>query len=222
MSGSSTSMTVISPTDHSTVADGGFALWLIVPVKPFGEGKSRLATALSPALRAQFSQRWLTHVLTTATKWRAEGWVHLAGIAVVSRDPVVLTLASQMGALPIIEKGDDLNSALTQANRVVQKEGAEGVLMLPSDLPLLTIEDLNALYDLALEGDGVIIAPSHDGGTNALLLRPPNAIACAFGDDSFARHCAMAASVGVPCRVYSSSTLALDIDRPEDLLLANG
>jgi 2-phospho-L-lactate/phosphoenolpyruvate guanylyltransferase len=220
----------ISPSIAPTIAsatEANFALWLIVPVKPFREAKSRLASALSPALRAELSQRWLTHVLTTAAQWgarqrdAAQG-ACLAGIAVISRDPIALTVADALGALPILEDGDDLNSALAQACQVVLEEGAEGVLMLPSDLPLLTIEDLDALYALALEGNSVIIAPSHDGGTNALLLRPPHAIGFAFGEDSFARHCTMAAAAGLPCHVYESATLALDVDHPEDLALAEG
>jgi 2-phospho-L-lactate guanylyltransferase len=81
---------------------------------------------------------------------------------------------------------------------------------------------LDALYELARAGEGVIIAPSHDGGTNALLLRPPHAIGFAFGEGSFARHCAMAAAAGLPCHVYESATLALDVDHPEDLALAQG
>ena len=194
-----------------------YALWLIVPVKPFGEGKSRLASVLSTDLRAEFSQRWLTHVLKIATTWG-----HFAGMAVVSRDATVLEMASTFGALPVVEVGDDLNEALRQACIRVRAAGAEGVLMLPSDLPLLTLEDLDALHKLAAQGNSVIIAPSHDGGTNALLLRPPDAIAYAFGVGSFARHLALAEAASLPSYVYQSPTLALDIDRPEDLLLANG
>lgn len=202
---------------NSSRTGANFSLWLIVPVKPFGEGKSRLATVLSPALRAEFSRRWLTHVLTTATQW-----AKLAGLVVISHDATVLALASVLGAHPVVEEGDDLNSALMQARQVALDAGAEGVLALPSDLPLLTLEDLDELHDLALEGNGVIIAPSHDGGTNALLLRPSQAIDYAFGEQSFACHIALAAAAGLPCRIYNSSTLALDIDHPEDLLVLNG
>jgi 2-phospho-L-lactate guanylyltransferase len=193
-----------------------FALWLIVPVKPFGEGKSRLAALLSSDLRAELSQRWLTHVLTTAVAWG-----RFAGMAVVSRDAAVLAVASELGALPVAESGDDLNAALAQAREVVIAAGAQAVLALPSDLPLLTGADLDSLHALALTGDSIVIAPSRDGGTNALLMRPPQAIAYAFGLASADRHRALATEAGVPCRLYHSPTLALDIDRPEDLLLVN-
>jgi 2-phospho-L-lactate guanylyltransferase len=198
----------------SLTSSAPFTLWLIIPVKPFGEGKSRLAGAISPTMRAELSRRWLTHVLTTATTWG-----HFAGMAVISRDPTVLTLAAAQGAQPIVETGGDLNSALLQARAAAQEAGAEGVLMLPSDLPLLTATDLDELYTRALPGESVIIAPSHDGGTNALLLRPPQAIVPAFGEESFARHVALAEAAGLPCHIYHSPTLALDIDHPEDLLL---
>jgi 2-phospho-L-lactate guanylyltransferase len=194
--------------------NAALALWLIVPAKPFGEGKSRLASVLSEEMRATLSQRWLTHLLDIANTWG-----NFMGIAVISRDAAVLALAQTMGALPIHEASEGLNVALTQASRVAVEAGAQAVLALPADLPLLTLADLDELYALAEDEDGVIIAPSHDGGTNALLLRPPHAIPYGFGEGSFARHLALAAASGLPSHVYQSATLALDVDRPEDLLL---
>lgn len=209
--------------DLSPANDALFALWLVVPAKPFDEGKSRLAATLSGAERASLSRRWLTHVLSIA-----QTWGRFANIAVISRDTEVLALASALGALPIPEtnaaetnaSGDELNQALRQGCRVAQQGGAEGVLVLPADLPLLTHTDLDELYELALEGDSMIIAPSRDGGTNALLLRPPHAIDYAFGEQSFARHLSLATAARLPVHVYTSATLALDIDRPEDLRMA--
>ena len=189
-------------------------LWLVVPVKPFDEGKSRLADALPGDVRAAHSRRWLTHVLTTARLWG-----RFTAILVVSRDPAVRTLAAELGALPVVEVGEGLNPALHQAQSRAAAAGAGAVLALPSDLPLLSEEDLAELYDLALEGPGVVVAPAHDAGTNALLLRPPGAIPYAFGENSFAAHVRLAAAAGLPCRIYHSATLALDIDRPEDLLV---
>lgn len=204
------------PSPPVNLSRASFALWLIVPVKPFGEGKSRLASIVSPGLRAELSQSWLTHVLTIA-----KDWGRFAGLAVISRDATVLALAKALGALPIVEEGADLNAALTQANATVLAAGAEAVLALPSDLPLLSASDLEGLYALAHTEHGMVIAPSHDGGTNALLLRPPQAIPYAFGEASFTRHLALAATAELPHQVYRSPSLALDIDHPEDLLLAN-
>lgn len=189
------------------------SLWLIIPIKPLGEGKSRLATTLTPDLRAELSQQWLTHVLQVAMQWG-----YFAGIAVISRDSRLLSWVAALGAYPVEERGDDLNAAVEQARAEAIRRGAKAVLMLPSDLPLLTNADLDNLYHLALSGDGVILAPSQDGGTNALLLRPPHAIPYAFGEGSFTRHIELATAAGLPHAVYNSETLALDIDHPEDLL----
>ncbi len=189
-------------------------IWLVVPVKPLDEAKSRLAAVLSEEGRAALSHRWLLGVLATA---QAAGC--LAGLAVISRDPGVLAAAAQQGAVPIRETGDDLNAALEQARQHPCVADAGALLVLPSDLPLLTVDDLQALAALAELGEGVVIAPSHDGGTNALLLRPPHAIPYAFGEASYARHCALAAAAGLPCRTYRSETLAWDMDYPEDLLM---
>jgi 2-phospho-L-lactate guanylyltransferase len=64
-----------------------------------------------------------------------------------------------------------------------------------------------------------VIAPSRDGGTSALLLRPPDAIDFAFGEESFRRHCTLAQARGVQCQVYESPTLAFDVDVPRDLAI---
>jgi len=190
-------------------------LWLIIPVKPLGEGKSRLQAALSVASRAELSRSWLAHLLATATAWGG-----CAGVVVVSRDATVLAQAADAGAQSLMEQGDTLNAALEQARRWTIEAGADVVLVLPADLPLLTVMDLAQLTTVAPDA-GMVIAPSHDRGTNAILLRPPDAIPYAFGEDSFARHLALAAAAGVTVRVVHSATLALDIDRPEDLLLVN-
>lgn len=199
-----------------TPRPAALAIWLVVPVKPLDEGKSRLAATLSLDGRAALTRRWLLGVLQTA---QASGC--FAGQAVISRDAEVLALAAAQGAVPIHETGDDLNAALEQARRYEAIAAADALLVLPSDLPLLTVDDLRGLCSRAALGDGVVIAPSHDGGTNALLLRPPQAIAYAFGAASYARHCAQAAAAGLPCYTYRSETLAWDVDYPEDLLITD-
>lgn len=189
------------------------ALWIVIPVKPLDEGKSRLAGVLDATERAGLTRRCLLHVLATVAAWGKA-----AGVLVVSRDRAVLELARAHAAQPVPERGDALNPALEQARTAAPAAEGDALLVLPSDLPLLTSDDLDELYDLMLEGPGVVIAPSHDGGTNALLLRPAQVLSFAFGPASFARHTALAHAAGLPTRVYHSATLALDIDHPEDLL----
>ncbi len=197
-------------------------LWLLVPVKPFGEGKSRLAERLSSEARQTLSQAMLAHVLRTGQSTNL-----FAGVLVVSRDPRALAQAEQAGVHTLLETGHALNVALTQASQQAVAAGAEAVLVLPADLPLLTREDVQQLYTLGAVQVGVVMTPSPDGGTNALLLHPPSLIEFAFGPDSFELHRQQAQAANLSVQIFESPTLALDIDWPEDLnslqsLLATG
>lgn len=196
-------------------------LWLILPVKPLHQSKSRLAPLLSAEERAQFSRRFLTQTLTAVFAVDI-----LAGVLVVSRDPVVRAIAKATGAHVLTEPkaGDGadadalLNQALHQARSAAVAWGADAVLVVPTDLPLLTADELRSLCQLGSQLDsGVIIAPSQDDGTNALLLRPPHAIDFAYGPRSFHQHIARAQAVHLPVHVVRSPALALDLDTPQDI-----
>jgi 2-phospho-L-lactate guanylyltransferase len=76
--------------------------------------------------------------------------------------------------------------ALHRATMVAQMYSAQGVLILPSDLPLLSKEDVTRIIDLSLEPPVVVIAPDRrNEGTNALLIRPTGLISYQFGDIHF-------------------------------------
>jgi 2-phospho-L-lactate guanylyltransferase len=87
------------------------------------------------------------------------------------------------------------------------------------DVAGATAGDVETLLEAlqALGGRGVILAPSRDGGTNALLRAPVHAIPTAFGPQSAAAHRSLAERAGVPCRVLDLPSLALDVDSPDDL-----
>jgi 2-phospho-L-lactate/phosphoenolpyruvate guanylyltransferase len=212
--------------------------WLLIPVKPFVEGKSRLSPVLDAGERAALSRQLLENVLMLA-----QASALFAEILVVSRDESALMAAEQMGARGLREPQPEgiqagaqlavvdtnsraLESSLNQALNVARYKaidaGAAAVLVLPADLPVVTREDLHALLEPARAASTVLsrvvtLAPSHDGGTNALLLRPPDAIPFAFGPQSFARHRALAEAAGCAVSVVCTPSLAYDLDLPEDL-----
>ena len=87
--------------------------------------------------------------------------------------------------------------------------------MLTADLPLARPEDLAAILAAAPPARSAVLVPSHDGtGTNAMLLRPPRAIAPRLGPDSLARHLALAARRGARVARLERPRIALDIDTP--------
>jgi 2-phospho-L-lactate/phosphoenolpyruvate guanylyltransferase len=115
------------------------------------------------------------------------------------------------------EEKQSLNEALEQGRRRALVCNAEAILILPADLPLLTTGDITHLYTLGKAHPGMVIAPSHDGGTNAMLLHPPQTLSFAFGEQSFARHCTLAKAAGLSYRIFQSPSLAFDLDWPKDL-----
>jgi 2-phospho-L-lactate guanylyltransferase len=64
-----------------------------------------------------------------------------------------------------------------------------------------------------------IVPDRHGRGTNALLLSPPDVIEFCFGGDSKDAHVEAARSAGARVELLDGP-LAVDIDTPEDLLLA--
>jgi 2-phospho-L-lactate guanylyltransferase len=188
--------------------------WAIVPVKPLRRAKSRLSGVLSDEDRAALSRHMLQKTLAVLNEVP-----EIERTLVVSRDSQALALARKAGARTLMEHGaPDLNQALVRATMVAMEYGAAGILVLPADLPLLTIEDVHVLLQAAEDPPVVVLVPDrHEMGTNALLVRPSGLLAYDFGPGSFHRHQDQAQALGARIEIRKISTLALDLDLPEDL-----
>lgn len=213
-------------------------LYIVVPVKPLVEAKSRLAAVLAAAERQTLAERLLRNVLQVVQA--AQDQLGAVGV-VVSRDAAALALAAAYGLTPLPEAASGelydprpadtdqqlaisdhrLNAALEQATVYAQAQGATAVLVLPADLPLLTLDDVVQLWRFGGQlyaAQAAVIAPDGpEQGTNALLVRPPAALRYEFGPDSFSRHCRQAAARGLAWHVLRSARLRLDVDLPADL-----
>jgi 2-phospho-L-lactate guanylyltransferase len=168
----------------------------VVPMKSMDLAKSRLATVLDAAGRHALARQMLDHVLGTL---REAG---LSSIRVASGD-----------------SGDgDLNRDVTAAARLVQAEGATNLLLVMADLPYLSAADIAALIE-AGHDHPVVIAEAKDGGTNALLLRPPTVLDFTFATHrpSARLHAEHARKAGIEPVFVRRPGLARDIDTPADL-----
>jgi 2-phospho-L-lactate guanylyltransferase len=189
------------------------ALWAIIPVKPFAAGKSRLAGALDAPAREALN-RWLfEHVFGTAA-----AALGAPRVAVVSTDQTLLARVRTQGAHAVREATEgDLNAALADAGRHAVVRGADAILVLPADLPLIAPDDIAALAAAAGGGPACVIAPDRrERGTNALLLAPPDPGFYRFGTMSFAAHIEAARDRGIAVRVVRRPGLAFDLDTPDD------
>lgn len=186
---------------------------ILVPVKNLENAKQRLSSVLDAAARTAFARAMLEDVLTTLGEWRER-----PPVAVVTRDPFALALASRFN-FEILDDPDDCGEtqAIERASRLCAARGIAATLVLPGDIPLLRAREVEAVL-AAAPPQGAVLVPSYDGrGTNAVLLRPAGLFPLTFGGDSFERHRARARQSGKPCVVRRLPGIALDIDTPEDL-----
>lgn len=192
------------------------SLWAIIPVKPLRRGKTRLAGVLSEDEREILNLSLLGHTLMILRQVP-----EIQQILVVSSDTAVLALAREQGARTVMEDGHPgLNTALHRATMVAQVYAAQGVLILPSDLPLLTKQDVEEIIQTPEPSPLVVIAPDRrNEGTNALFVKPTGLIDYQFGDNSFSKHVSQAKKFHINLRIINSPTLGLDLDFPEDLEL---
>jgi 2-phospho-L-lactate guanylyltransferase (CobY/MobA/RfbA family) len=96
--------------------------------------------------------------------------------------------------------------------------GADDVLLVVlGDVAGAEASELQTLID-ACDRPGIALAPSSDGGTSALVRRPPDVIPARFGRNSAAAHRAAAADANVPCLELALPSLTIDIDDIADVL----
>ncbi len=186
----------------------------IVPARDFRTGKSRLAPALDEDARAELSRWMLTRVLNALKKVR-----RVDGIAVLSDGAEALSLAESLGAEKIICPARDMNADLELGREWALQQDARWLLVVHGDLPALEPSEVEAMLGRAGDSsDGcAVVAPSMDGGTNGILIGPPNSLPFAFGDGSFRRHMESAESRGLRALRFESPGFRLDIDTISDL-----
>jgi 2-phospho-L-lactate guanylyltransferase len=97
-------------------------------------------------------------------------------------------------------------------------DGADCVVLLPGDCPLLDPKELDRLLTGIPSSFVSVVPDRHGAGTNALVLSPPGAIRPAFGEGSCARHVAAAREAGIPFAVEELPSLSLDLDTPADIV----
>jgi len=186
----------------------------LLPSKPLAIAKSRLAPHLSDTDRRALCYAMFHDVLECLC--RAQ---NVDAVAVVTADPSFLDLAARVGALAVDEGTPrGLNAAAALGTAQCVAHGASAVLIVLSDLPLVTAEEIDSLFVDLPQGTHVRLARSHEGlGTNALLRIPPSAISTRFGGRSFFDHLAAAEDAGVSHSEVDVAGLSFDIDTIDDL-----
>lgn len=187
--------------------------WVVVLIKDFDSAKERLKPALGAKSRRALARQ------------NARLAVEAAGagdrVLVVAGGDEVAEIAASWGAEVLVEPREEgQNVAARRGINRAAKKGADAILLLSSDLPLVTKDAVAKLLTSAARRKPpvVVAVPALGrGGTNALYLRPPNAVGLHFGDDSLSKFRDDAASRGVQFVIHRSDAMALDLDEPSDL-----
>jgi 2-phospho-L-lactate/phosphoenolpyruvate guanylyltransferase len=187
--------------------------YALVPVKDLTQAKARLSPLLAPAERYALAAAMLDDVLAALQQSST-----VERIALVTTDPHALSLAAQWGFETVDEgSGRGETGAVELAVKVCRERGASSLVVIPGDIPLLTAADMDCVMQHGTQYD-IVIVPSWDSrGTNAILLRPPDALQLRFGSWSFFPHVKQAKHKGLAYKVLRLPRVALDVDTPEDL-----
>jgi 2-phospho-L-lactate guanylyltransferase len=186
----------------------------VLPVKHFDDAKQRLATGLEPAQRRDLAAAMVEDVLAAIGQART-----IERTIVVTGDPIAQEIAAEAGAEIVPDPSDTghVQAALAGIARA-EVEGAECVVLLPGDCPLLDPQELDRLLTGVPSPYVGIVPDRHGTGTNGLVLNPPSAIVPAFGEGSCARHVDLARDAGIPFEVEELASLGLDLDTPADVI----
>jgi 2-phospho-L-lactate guanylyltransferase len=189
-------------------------IWAVVPIKELDGAKQRLAEFLAPAVRRELAEVMIGEVLEVLA-----GTSGLAGIMVVTLDPMATRLAGRVGARVVTEGARDGHTgSVTAGQMILAREGREGMLSVPGDIPCATAAEIGAVLAAHRAAPAFTIAPAHDDlGSNAVMCSPPDAVTLRFGSNSFVPHLDAARRRGIDPIVIRLPGIAMDVDHPVDL-----
>jgi len=183
----------------------------LVPVKALIESKTRLRGALSGPVVERLAEAMLRDVLAALLDAPT-----LDRVVVTTPDPDVAAVARDAGAEALVRDEPGLNAAIDRGAAEICGEAADGVLIVLGDVAGARTDEIERLLG-GVDAPGVALAPSRDGGSSAVLRLPHSVLSACFGPNSAAAHRKAAERAGVPFSEVSLPSLAIDIDREEDL-----
>lgn len=187
---------------------------VVVPVKPPGRSKTRLAPCLTREERRDLVLalvRYMAHTLGALE--------HDVEPLFVSDSERVRRLVGRAG-IPCVPDPHGPGTPGEIVDRVIADRlgTAPGTLVLPVDLPLVSPDALDSLLRAGRDCSVVVVPDRTEEGTNALWRRSPSTPPCQWrGTRSFRAHRRAARRHGVDLRVMRPPVVTFDLDTPDDL-----
>jgi 2-phospho-L-lactate guanylyltransferase len=149
----------------------------IVPIRSWTTGKSRLD--LSDADREAVSRAFALDVVDVLL-------TSVEAVLVVTSDPDVR--ATLDGCSFVDDPGTGLNDAVTAGCQQAVANGADRVVVVPSDLPALTTGAVAEVLRLARDRDHAFCPDADGDGTTLVVTRDPQELVTSYGPGSAAAH----------------------------------
>lgn len=186
----------------------------VIIVKSFRETRPRLATVLNVGERRALAKAMFEDVVSAAS-----GCDEIEEVVVISPDEEVLTIAQGKDLVTLKEEAvKGMDEAFARGAEYCKERGAEVMVSLPGDVPLLTPRDLSYLLGRMDRSPKVVVVPSTIGpGTSILVSSPPDVIEPRFEEDDHTAHVVDAEKKGIPVEVCELLQAGLDVDTPKDL-----
>ena len=186
---------------------------ILIPVKNLANAKQRLSPVLSPEDRVELARAMCEDVLGTVASWAGR-----SDVAVVTSDPFACVLAERFG-FEVIRDSENPGEtgAIEMATKICVERGASNTLVIPADIPLIEVNELQEIVDAAPAAGSVLVPDAAGRGTNAAFRSPADLFPLRFGNDSFLPHRQAAIATGLPLVILELPGIALDLDRPDDL-----
>ena len=181
---------------------------VLIPVNRLNRAKGRLAALLEPAERSELVRRSLAAVLAAVEEAGMEAVVLTSDEGVRAEVPV---------GVRVLGEDPELRGLSPQIERAAEGLRVDELLILHADLPLVTAEALRDLVAQAPPAASATLVRPGDGGTNAMLLRPPGRFPLAYGRGSGDLHESAAREAGLAVQRADVPALALDLDTPSDV-----
>lgn len=186
----------------------------IVPVKTFSRAKTRLN--MSSENTEKICRIMLESVLDTLLQSEI-----IERVVIVSKDETALGIGKKFGAVQIYDHEElGVNNAVKLADDYLLKESFDSTMVFPQDIPLIQVEDINALLNFRIKDRCVLVVPSRKfDGTNALFRMPLDVMETHYDEDSYKIHLDTAEKRNATSSLVLIRRIMLDVDDQSDLNL---
>lgn len=186
----------------------------IVPVKTFSRAKTRLN--MSSENTEKICRIMLESVLGTLLQSEI-----IERVVIVSKDETALGIGKKFGAVQIYDHEElGVNNAVKLADDYLLKENFDSTMVFPQDIPLIQVEDIDALLNFRIKDRCVLVVPSRKfDGTNALFRMPLDVMETHYDEDSYKIHLDTAEKRNATSSLVLIRRIMLDVDDQSDLNL---